>query len=57
MPSPAEEFAASLDCLVEEAAENGASAFEILGAMTCKMHFISMVEAGLFDADSEGDEE
>jgi hypothetical protein len=53
-----EEFCAALDCIVEEAMEDGASYGEMVGALTIKMQALSMAALGFYDdADSEEDGE
>jgi hypothetical protein len=55
--TPAEEFCADLDCIVDEAMEAGASLMEIIGALTFKAQQVGLVGLGMFDdADSEDDE-
>jgi len=56
--TPAEEFCAALDCITEEALEEGASFVEIVGALTVKAQAMGMTALGFYDdADAEGDEE
>ena len=55
---PLDEFAAALDCIVEEALEDGAGFYELVGALTTKAQVLGLANLGFFDdADSEGDEE
>jgi hypothetical protein len=55
--TPMEEFAADMDCIIEEASSSGVSFVEMVGVLTMKAHELTMVAMGVFDADSEGDEE
>ena len=57
--TPMEEFCAALDCIVEEAMDEGASYGEVIGALTIKAQAMGMAALGFYDddADSEGDEE
>jgi hypothetical protein len=56
--TPMEEFAADLDCIVDEAIESEVSFMEIIGALTFKAQAMGLTALGLFDdADSEDDEE
>jgi hypothetical protein len=55
--TPMEEFCAALDCITEDAMEAGATYVAVIGACTMKAQELGMAMLGLFDADSEGDEE
>ena len=56
--TPAEEFYADLDCIVDEAMEAGVSYAEMVGALTIKASAVCAASLGMFDdADSEGDDE
>ena len=55
--TPMEEFCAALDCIVEEAMEDGATFGEVIGALTIKGQAMGLAALGFYDdADSEGDE-
>ena len=55
--TPMEEFAADLDCIIEEASGNGVSFVEMVGILTMQAQELTLISMGLLDADSEGDEE
>jgi hypothetical protein len=55
--TPMEEFAADINCIIEEAMSSGVSFVEMVGVLTLKVQELGMVSMGMFDADSEDDEE
>lgn len=55
--SPVEEFGAALDCIIEEACDNGVSIAELVGVMTMQAQELTMISMGMLDADSEDEGE
>jgi hypothetical protein len=56
--TPMEEFCAALDCIVEEAMEDGATYREMVVALAIKAQALGLAAPGFYDdANSEGDEE